>query len=189
MKLAQKASLAALSGIVVVMLAGCVSGPSEGSQAAADSGTTSAAPTTQTQPEQRRVRALKVIDPVTIIMTPADKTDTLYGKDFTVHVNDILTPAKGQCGYDQALALANSTLIGTGWVLQYGTVTDGVYIDSDGDHHGYLDSNRLPYGKVMLNAGMAYVPDNEKAQFNAGAQQDAKAAGTGLWTSCPGFGS
>jgi endonuclease YncB( thermonuclease family) len=41
----------------------------------------------------------------------------------------------------------------------------------------------------MVRNGMAYVPTGMAENLNVGAANDAKAAGTGLWTSCPGFGA
>lgn len=191
MNLARRTIAAVVGTALITVLTGCA-GAAEpayenGAPVAASS---SASPSTQTRPEQRKVRALEVIDPLTVKVTPFEKTDTLYGKKFIVHVGDILTPKKGECGYEEALALAEGTLLGNIWILQYDADTNGTtWIDSRGDHYGYLDSNRLPYGQIMSEKGMAVnnsaVKDN-RSHLNQQAQ--AQADGTGLWSTCPGFG-
>lgn len=178
---AQKARLAVIGALAAILLTGCAANADAPSQPATAS-TAAAGP--QTQPEARRVHTQKVIDPVTVVVTPIDESDSLYGSDFTVHVDNITTPEKGACGYDDALTLAKHTLEGEGFVLKYDTVEDGRYIDGD-DHYGRLDSLRRSYGQTMVSAGMATVPATSSLSR---AQDDAKAAGTGLWASCPSFG-
>lgn len=192
MNFAQKTHAAALVVLAVILLAGCTAAPSADANATGNGAPPSASAgqgstPTPTVPDQRLVRTVKVIDPVTVIMTPFNKTDSLYGKDFTVHINDIVAPAKGECGYDQSLAFAKKTLPGVAWSLEYDTVTNGVYIKG-GNHYGWLGAT-VPYGLKMIVAGMAHLTTNPKAQFFSSQAAQAKAGSVGLWGSCPGFGA
>lgn len=206
MNFAQKTSAVLVTGLVAILLAGCAGGAgasnnasTTGAAAAAAGATTPVTDASKIRPlgpsgtsGQRMVKAVKVIDAQTVEVTPDVKGDSLYGKDFIVHVTDIATPAKGACGYDQALALAKATITpGSVWFLMYdGPSASGDYIDSHGDHYGHLDARTISgsYGTTMVSNGMADVPGGNPKNQNYDALTAAKAAKTGLWASCPGFG-
>jgi hypothetical protein len=185
MNIITKARSAAIVILATALLAGCAAGPATSTDAAPET----SAPTAQTKPEQRQVTGVEVLDPTTIVVTPFKDTDELFGEEFTVHINDFLTPAEGECGYDEALALADATVVDGVWFLMYTAAHDGVWIDDEGDHYGYLDSRGLSYGQTMVSAGMAYVPTDVENSPLVNVQNDARDAGTGLWASCPGFGA
>lgn len=176
---------AVVAGLVAALLAGCSGTADKPSNGVASS----SAAVVNSKPDTRQVRALEVIDPLTVVVTPVAVSDKLYGTNFTVHIDEIVTPSKGECGYDQAFALAKSTLPGHVWFLKYDHVTDGVYIDGNGDHHGELDSRGTPYDLTMIGDGMAHLPKGDASPTLTGPEQDAKTAGRGLWTSCDGFGA
>jgi len=182
----QKVRAAAIGLLAAVLLAGCSAGPEVETTPGQDPAGT---PETQTQPEQRQVRGVDVIDPLTVVVTPTEEDDELFGEELVVHVNDIVAPEEGECGFEEAMALSATTIIDAHWFLDYSSVTDGIYIDDQGDHHGFLNSRSTPYGQTMVAAGMAYVPAGAEDSYLASHESDSKAAGTGLWTTCPDFGA
>lgn len=191
MNFALKTRAAAILVLATVLLAGCAEQPKDGPPG--PSAGTSASPSgdsAQTKPEQRRVKGVKVVDPTTIIVTPYAETDQLFGKKFAVHVTNITTPTKGECGYDEALALAKTTLVGNVLFLQYFSVNPtykGPWIDSKGVHHGILGSRGFSYDQTMVKAGLARVPSGATYSGLENTEKEARDQGIGLWTSCPNF--
>jgi uncharacterized protein YceK len=180
---------ATLLVLATTLLAGCSAvAPTTG---ASGDGATQVPATAiaQTEPDQRRVTVIKVIDPTTLVVTPLDPDDSLYKKRFTAHLNNFLTPTKGECGYDEALTFTKNTLVNTVWILDYSSVKDGVWIDVKGEHHGFLNTIAVAtYGDRVLSAGFAYVaPDG--ANYMLDDQKKARDAQVGLWATCPGFGA
>jgi hypothetical protein len=102
--------------------------------------------------EARKVDLVRAIDPVTVVVTPATKSDPLYGKDITVHVNDIVAPAKGQCGYAESLAFATKTLLAYKmYMLWYPIADNNEYLKSP-SYRGALNGD-TPYSLAMLVGG------------------------------------
>ena len=188
MKIAQKARAAVIGGLAVILLSGCVATSSPSSSAAPKPSSTSASAKQKEPAADQFVQALEVIDPETIVVAPIGKTYKL-GKKFVMHDNTIVTPSKGDCGYDESLAFAKKTLVGQDWDFKPDSVTNGIYVDSRGVHYGWLSSTAGPYGEVMITAGMAVNATNDGTDIWAPYQTDAKATNTGLWATCPGFGS
>jgi endonuclease YncB( thermonuclease family) len=75
------------------------------------------------------------------------------------------------------------------WSINYSFVKDGVWIDANGDHYGALDATGIEYEKTLMLAGNAYLVGDAQSNYLLNAQRQAKEAGTGLWTTCPGFGA
>jgi endonuclease YncB( thermonuclease family) len=193
MNVARKTTAAIVGLAAVALLAGCAG---TAAPTFKDGAPVSASPSSSTKrPDDRLIKVTKVIDPVTVVATPYKEADPLYGKTFTVHIGDILTPAKGECGYDQAFAFAKTTLTSQLWTLRYDlTPAGGTYKDitpfaSNGDHNGWLASNRLDYGQIMSSAGMAFHNPAEEYDLYSNQREQAKSDGTGLWSVCPSFGS
>ena len=92
---------------------------------------------------------------MTIVVTPFDRTDSLFGKKFTLHVNDFITPTKGKCGFNDALALARKTTAVGPWFFIYSSVNSGARIDARGDHRGSLTALSRGHGLTMVVAGVA----------------------------------
>lgn len=183
----QKVRAAAIGLLAAVLLAGCAAG-SEADPA------TSGMPTgdtqkPQTRPDQRPVRGVDVIDPVTVVVTPTDEGDDLFGEKIIVHVNDITAPAEGECGYDDAVATAAETAVDANWSIDYSSVTDGVYIDDKGEHHGVLNARVVTFSQTMVTEGMALARAGEVDSYLSNYQEKAQGASAGLWASCPGFGA
>jgi len=188
MKISQKARAATIGVIATILLAGCAAGPSSTPDSSENAPTE--APVSQTKPEPRNVRAVEVIDPMTVVVTPLDESDELFGTEFSVHVQDFVAPSEGDCGYEEALAVAKDAAVGPIWSLTYpDAVDDNVWIASDGDHFGWLNSNGNTYGQELVVAGMAFEPAGADPSYLANPQREAQNAGTGLWTSCPDFGA
>jgi hypothetical protein len=180
---------ATLLVLATTLLAGCsAAAPTTG--ASGDGATqTPTSAVAQTEPAQRKVTVDKVIDPTTIVVTPLRDTDLLYGTKFTVHLTGFLTPAKGECGYEDSLAFTKTRLAEGFWVLDYSAVKDGVYVDVNGEHHGILGRvGSYNYVAEILGLGLAYLAP-EGPSYLMSDQQAASDAKTGLWATCPGFGA
>ena len=150
------------TSIAIALLVGCssaqTSSPNSGPTSPA-SPSPSPSPTATiplSEPDQRPVEVVSVIDPLTLVVTPTRDSDELYGTEFTVHINDIVAPASTECGYEETLTFAQELVPEWGWSLQYGTVTDDIWIDENGEHYGFLSSNRLTYGQNLVRAGLAH---------------------------------
>lgn len=181
--------LSAIAGglLVALLLAGC----STGSEPSASTPVAPATESSDTQvwPDGRDVIGIGVIDPVTVVVTPRREDDDLFGEELTVHLNDIVAPVKGECGYDQALELATKLVVDGIWYLDYSSVDDGIYVDDKGEHHGWLNSRAATYGRQMVRAGMATAPAGDELSYLVRDQADTSSAGTGLWATCPDFGA
>ena len=189
MKIAQKAHAAIIGGLAVILLAGCVPiASSTAASGAAQTPASTSVSTKQKEPAPQFVQAVKVTDPDTIVVALVHSNGT-FGRTFVLHENTIVAPAKGDCGYDKALAFAEQTLVGNRWWGKYDTVTNGIYVDSHGAHYGYLASTNSSYGQIMVTAGMAVTPTNDGTSHLSGFQQTAKSNKTGLWAICPSFGA
>lgn len=182
----QKVRAAAIGLLAAVLLAGCSAGPEAETTPGQDPADT---PKTQTQPEQRQVRGVEVIDPLTVVVTPTEEDDEFFGEELVVHINDIAAPVEGECGFDEAIALSNAAIVDAHWFLDYSSVEDGIYIDDQGEHHGFLNSRGATYGQTMVTAGMAYVPSDVEDSYLASYESDPKAASAGLWATCSDFGA
>ena len=182
--------------IAITLLVGCSSAqPSTPNSDLVGATSTSTSPSPSptatiplSEPGQRPVEVVSVIDPLTLVVTPTRDSDELYGTEFTVHINDIVAPASTECGYEETLTFAQELVPEWGWSLQYGTVTDDIWIDENGEHYGFLSSNRLTYGQNLVRAGLAHLPKDDESSYMDNLQREAQAAGVGHWTTCPGFG-
>lgn len=186
MNIAQKARVATIAVLATVLLAGCAT-----AEAVPDATPSPSATTDASQPEngedsfakatktaQMSVQVIDVIDPRTFTVGPTDYDREKSGFSGTVTVtipeeSPLVTPAEGECGYDESLAFAQ----------QY-------FAEKPGD--AFLDAGSLGsemYPIESINAGFAYVAadPNDNSDY-AQSSRDAQLTGTGLWATCPGFG-
>lgn len=186
MNIAHKTRAVALGAVAIALLAGCSSSPAE-----APAATNGATPdTAQVMPETREVRAVEVLDPVTMVVTPVRESDSLYGEEFTVHIDDLEAPEEGDCGYDEASAAAASTIGQMPWFLRYDGAAKTVYVDDAGEHHGSLRQRAgASYPETMVAEGYGRPAEGEQSELVDSAEHDAKAANAGLWATCPDFGA
>jgi len=186
MNIAHKTRAIALGAVAIALLAGCSSSPTD-----APAATNDATPdVTQVMPETREVRAVEVLDPVTIVVTPVRESDSLYGEEFTVHIDDLDAPEDGDCGFDEASAAAVSAIGDSPWFLRYDGVTKTVYVDDAGEHHGSLRQRAgASYPETMVADGYGRPAEGEESELFDSAERDAKAANAGLWATCPDFGA
>lgn len=184
---ARLATVATIAGLTAALLAGCSSTSSPAKTSAA--GPSEATPTTSTvlrQHAPQDVRIVKVTGPSTIVVTPTDSSDVEFGTDFTVQLDDLVAPAKGDCGFDESLKAAEKLLpAGTEKTLTY--PNDGVIlaVEKNGDHNASIGGNAATFTQGMLTAGMARMTDHNT--WDGDFEANAKTAGTGLWSTCPGF--
>lgn len=85
-----------------------------------------------------------------------------------------VTPLKGECGYDEALAFAQS------WFADEANTND-FYVS-----YGYMQASR--YFTDAARKGLAYATDPRMTGV-VDASAQPKHDRTGLWGSCPGFGA
>jgi hypothetical protein len=189
MNIAPKARVAIIAALATALLTGCSTADAG---VTADPAPEATAEQAQTQPEDRWVTVVTVVDPTTVVVTPVDNDDSLYGTNFTVQLNDVTTVSKGECGYEETLARATHTLTEQPWSLDYDSVEDDVWIDAAGKHHGYFNSIGALYGQIMAHDGFAYLTATQADGYLGSRQEEvqkAQDAGRGLWASCPGFGA
>lgn len=177
----------ALLAAASLFLAGCA--PTEPSQTSQDAPSQSATSTATSTPAlsekealaeamkgQMRATVLEVLDPRTFLVEPSPVELKRKGLSGEVTVSfrksmGLVTPAKGECGYDEAIAFAKQ---------YFADNLDDAYV-SEGNFatEHYLDE--------AFRAGFAYIPDHE------GNYEDALAQGAddraGLYALCPNFGS
>lgn len=179
-----------VAGLAIAALAGCSSTSTPRAESSTTKTPADGSAVVRTEPEQRQVTIVKLVDPSTVIATPVKSSDDLYGDRFVVHIDQITTPASNACGYDQALEFAKSHIdAGTTWSLQYPTLPSSVYIDAKGEHHGSLRNMSGGYDESAVTAGVATTNANTSQTFLQTEQDDAKANKTGLWGTCPDFGA
>lgn len=183
MLIARKARLAAVGVLAAIILTGCTSAP----DAAPESSSAEPTMETQVQPEDRQVETVEFIDPVTVVVTPTESDDPLFGEEFTLHIVDLQTPSEGECGYDTARSYAEEASSGK-WTVRYETEPEGVWIDADGEHYGYLGSASVPYAMRMIGEGMA-LPSAAYATTYESSKVAAQERAAGLWSECPDFGA
>ncbi|MDY7541772.1 hypothetical protein [Cryobacterium sp. 5B3] len=189
MNITPKARVAIVVALATALLTGCSAAAPDASGSTAPTSAASATSVAQTRPESRTVTVDEVLDPMTFVVTPTKTTDALYGTKFTLHLVDFNTAVKGECGYDETLALAKKTVSTHTWIINYAVVKDGVWIDEKGDHYGMLDSSGAVYEQTMMKSGFAYLTAANADNYLLNPQREAKNAGSGLWTTCPGFGA
>jgi len=186
MNIAHKTRAIALGAVAIALLAGCSSSPAE-----APAATNGATPdTAQVMPETREVRAVEVLDPVTMVVTPVRESDSLYGEEFTVHIDDLEAPEDGDCGFDEASAAAVSAIGDSPWFLRYDGATKTVYVDDAGEHHGSLRQRTTAgYNETMIADGYGHPIESNDRESLATAASAAQSSNAGLWASCPDFGA
>ncbi|SEF02666.1 hypothetical protein SAMN04489740_3842 [Arthrobacter alpinus] len=173
--------------VPLTLLAGCA--PTESSQvnqdAPSQSATATATPTPILNEKEALAKAMKgqmgatvleVLDPGTFLVELSPYEQKMKGLSGEATVTfrkslGLVTPAQGECGYDEAFAFAKQ---------YFADNPDDVYVSegSFGTDH-YLDE--------ALRAGFAYIPDHEGRYDNALAQAAADRAG--LYALCPNFGA
>ena len=176
---------AALLVLTALLLAGCATG---NTGTTADPAPSATAEQTKPASEKRDfadqaakgelgVTVIMVIDPRTFVVGPStfeQEHNDLSG-EITVQIrvgSDLVTPAKGECGYDEALAFAQQ------YFAENPENDAGVAV-------GNFDSQE--YFGAAIRAGFAYTPD--PAPHLVSAQGDAEGNQAGLWSTCPGFGA
>jgi hypothetical protein len=189
MNITKKARVATVAILATILLSGCAQ---ESPTPAAGNGSNSsatAAPTPTPTPTHNgddafiaalagevRVEVVEVVDPRTFVVKPsADETSKKgFTGESTVSMregSELVTPAEGECGYDEALAYAKQYFAENpedAYVLEGSFSTDGYY-------------------ELVLSAGFAYIPNNDGPYELAQAQADG--SGAGLWSTCEGFGA
>lgn len=185
---ARLATAAAVAGLTAALLAGCSSAKHSDAAATPTAGGGAASVAVHTEPDYRQIQVVKFLSPTEVEVTPVSSSDSLYGKDFTLRMDAITTPAQDTCGHEESVAFAQK-LAGPEayWTVDYSSVQDDVYVDDEGVHHGLLTSNRGDYAEQMLDAGMARLTGSAPFDYLATAQDEAKASKTGLWGTCPDF--
>lgn len=184
------ATAVALTGLAAAVLTGCSSNPSSDTGSKGTKASTNSSTVVRTKPEHRRIKVVAFDSPTEVQVTPVSSSDALFGKTFTLDIDALQVPAAGECGAEESVALAK-TLISPDatWFLDYGSVSDDVYVDAKGVHHGSLTKNAGDYGQTMLQEGMATLDGPAPFEYFQTAQDAAKSAKTGLWGSCPDFGA
>jgi endonuclease YncB( thermonuclease family) len=186
MNITKKARVATVAILAAILLSGCAQESTPPNADATTAPTVSATPTPTptlsgddafeaSLAGEVGVAVVEVIDPRTFVVKPNtyEAGQNGYTGEATVSIREestLVTPAEGECGYDEALAYAK----------QYfsDNPEDAFVRDGDFGTDGYYE--------VVLRAGFAYIPDND-GQF-AIAQAQADGSGAGLWSSCEGFG-
>lgn len=195
MNVIQKARTATVAIVAALLLAGCSPQPSAPAADQSAEQTTAPAETSSAvtvQPDALAVDIVEVVDLETIVVTPREDTSELYGEDIVVHVVNVDAPAPGDCGYDEALALAKEQIfIYPNWWVQYDVTakSSDVFVDEDGEHYGRLEAKNVSYDTVMINRGFATIPADDTDSVNTSYEQSAKDSGAGLWGTCPDFGA
>lgn len=186
MNVAHKTRAIALGAVAIALLAGCSSSPAE-APAAANDATPDVA---QVMPETREVRAVQVLDPVTIVVTPVRESDSLYGEEFTVHIDNFESPKDGDCGLEEASSAAVSAVGESPWFLRYDGVETDTYIDGEGHDYGQLHKRTSArYNAAMISTGYGHPIEGNTLESLNVAEDEAKAANAGLWATCPDFGA
>lgn len=203
MKTRNLTSTAALVAIGGVLLTGCGSSDSSSNQAdstPADIGVSPAA-SQNMDPDMRNVSMLRVIDGNTLVVTPVEESDPRFGQEITMDLVNTKAPSEGECGFEESkehLTKQFKSNFGKGeitdasreFAMDYTTADDSVPTSEDGHQIANIQWRSGDVRYEMLNTGMAtYVDGGSGSNHNlqAGAEQ-AKAAGKGLWSTCPGFG-
>jgi len=126
---------------------------------------------------QMGATVLEVLDPRTYRIEPDadEQADGLSG-EVTVTIREsspLVTPAEGECGYDEALAFAKQ---------HFAENPDDAYV-AEGSFSAEL------YYDEVITAGFAYIPDNDgQDNHYAIAQEMAETSSAGLYALCPAFG-
>jgi hypothetical protein len=188
MNITKKARVATVAILATILLSGCAA---ESAPPAAGDGpapTVSATPTPTPTPTlsgddafiaagsgQVGVAVVEVVDPRTFVVKPSadEASENGYTGETTVSIregSELVTPAEGECGYEEALAYAK----------QY-------FMENPEDAFIIEDNfSTEEYYERVLSAGFAYIPNNEGTY--AIAQAEADGSGAGLWSLCEGFG-
>jgi len=114
---------------------------------------------------------LEVLDPRTFRIEPA--ADEGLSGEATVAVREgspLVSPAEGECGYDEALAFAKQHFAEN--------PDDGYVLEGSFEFDSYFEK--------VLAAGFAYIPDYD-GQFVI-TQENAERDQAGLYALCAGFG-
>jgi hypothetical protein len=126
---------------------------------------------------QMGATVLEVIDPRTFNIEPAaDEQAAGVSGEATVTIREgspLVTPAEGECGYDEALAFAK----------QYFAENpdDAFVVEGSFSTEFYYDE--------AITSGFAYIPDDDGQENLYGIPQaDAENASAGLYALCPDFG-
>jgi len=185
----------ALLAAASIFLAGCSTSESpRASQETATPPATTTATSTPTPSQddalaealmgEMGVTVLEVVDPRTFRVEPdpnEQETNGLSG-EATITMresSDIVTPLEGECGYTEALAFAK----------QYFT---------DNPENAYVLEGNFEtdeYYDAAIESGFAFFDYDTEAQYAGAqdlwlaAQEEAKAAGTGLYALCSDFGA
>jgi len=186
MNITKKARVATVAILATILLSGCAaeSAPPTAGETTAPGVSATPTPTPTLSGDDAFAAALagevgvavvEVVDPRTFIVKPSayETSQNGYTGQATVSIraeSKLVTPAEGECGYDEALTYAKQYFAENpedAYVLEGNFSTDGYY-------------------EVVLRAGFAYIPEND-GPFEI-AQAEADGSGAGLWSTCEGFG-
>jgi hypothetical protein len=127
---------------------------------------------------------------VTIIVTPVRVSDSLYGEELTVHIDDLVAPEDGDCGFNEGSAAAVSTIGDSPWFLRYDGATKTVYVDDAGEHYGSLRKRAgAGYPETMVVAGYGRPIASNDHELLDTAASEAQSSNARLWATCPDFGA
>jgi hypothetical protein len=189
MNVMKKARVAAITVIATVLLAGCATAESSDpadANAPSDSSSSSSTykPALEGDPligesfsdrldgEDVGVEILEVTSPGEFIVGPDTYERDMYdisGDGKATLRKSIVTPEKGDCGYDEALSFVEA------------------YFADDAEASVGKGVLYAPaFEQSLLRAGFAYMPTVDSSLENA--QSEAENAKAGLWGSCDDFG-
>lgn len=184
MHIAKKAHIATLAVLATVLFTGCAAAESSPSSGSTPKATAEETPASQTPEEifienatkgTLGVAVIEVIDPRTFVVGPNsfEQDHNKLAGEMTVSIrpeSTLVTPAEGECGYDESLAFATQ---------YFADNPENAYVKE-----GHFGSEE--YLPDLIRAGFGYVPN---PQGNLEIPQDeAQNLKSGLWTICPGFG-
>lgn len=145
----------------------------------------------------RDVRVLEVLSGATVVVTPSEESDQLFGKDFTVRVLSVTAPEKGECGFEKSKTFAEEWFspangepdAGGVFSLGYPDESSSVPpINEEGEHRGHMSNSGGSY-TVSIREGYT-VPNDENGEAVSyqGGADDAKKGKKGVYAECPDFG-
>lgn len=177
--------VAILAALAAVLLTGCGSaGTSEPNESAPTQSTPTRIPVSEGDPgfeeslsermkDEVGVEILEVQSPRVFLIGPDAWEKDYYdlsGEETVELRDDMVTPEKGECGYDEALSFAR----------------DYFAADAEADVSGGV-LYAPAFDEDYIRAGFAYIPDVTTSLRHA--QEEAQYDKNGLWGTCDSFGA
>lgn len=194
MKITQKLRTAVIVTAATILLAGCATAQPKADNSGGEALQPSPSATITEQPQAEQpadgeaaftekastedlgITVIEVIDPRTFVVGPRTNEQERYGYTGQMTVTlfpslNLVTPAEGECGYEQTLAFAKQ------------------YFAENPEGDAFVGAGSfasIEYYSAAIQAGVAYTTDTEGI-FRY-LQGQAESDQPGLWTTCPGFG-